>query len=102
PHTGGRSETEAAGSTLDEVLGDPDGRFPGLRFRIVDEHDRVRPHINFFVGTKLVRDLAVPVAPDDRADDRLRAERRRILSHVRDRKARARPMTGGWSAAVLA
>ncbi len=40
-----------------------DSSFPGLRFRMVDEQDRLRPHIAVFVGPKAVRDLATPVAP---------------------------------------
>ena len=38
-----------------------DERFPGLRFRIVDEQDRVRRHIHFFVGDELVKRLDHPV-----------------------------------------
>ena len=35
-----------------------------LRFRIIDEQGRVRPHIKMFVGPMLVRDLATPVPAD--------------------------------------
>lgn len=40
-----------------------DSSFPGLRFRMVDEQDQLRPHIAVFVGTSAVRDLATPVPP---------------------------------------
>ena len=40
-----------------------DSAFPGLRFRMVDEQGRLRPHIAVFVGPKAVRDLGTPVAP---------------------------------------
>lgn len=56
-YTGGVSEVDVAGETLGAVLHALDGRFPGLRFRIVDEHDRVRRHIHFFVGDTLVKQL---------------------------------------------
>ncbi len=39
-----------------------DARFPGLRFRIVDEQGAIRPHIKLFVDGELARDLAVSAA----------------------------------------
>ena len=64
-YTGGLSSIDLAGTTLGEVLQALDERFPGLRFRIVDEQDRVRPHINFFVGNALVRRLDHPIEGAD-------------------------------------
>jgi molybdopterin converting factor small subunit len=64
-YTAGRSEIEAEGRTLTELMGDLDRRYPGIRFRVVDEQDRIRQHMNFFVGGELVRDLAHPIAPGD-------------------------------------
>jgi molybdopterin converting factor small subunit len=51
------AEVDAEGSTLGEVLADLDRRHPGLRFRIVDEQDRMRPHVRFFVDGVQVFDL---------------------------------------------
>ncbi len=65
-YTAGRDEIEAHGTTLGELLADLDGRFPGMRFRMIDEQDRVRPHIRFFVNQVLVRELGASLAPDDR------------------------------------
>lgn len=62
-YTRGKSDVEAEGSTLAELMADMDRRFPGLRFRVIDEQDHIRPHMNFFVGGALVRDLASPIAP---------------------------------------
>jgi molybdopterin converting factor small subunit len=64
-YTGGVSRLEAAGATIDEVLGDLDRRFPGLRFRIIDEQDRIRPHIRLFVGKTAARDIAAPLHGGD-------------------------------------
>jgi molybdopterin converting factor small subunit len=64
-YTQGKSAVEAEGSTLAEVMADLDHRFPGLRFRVVDEQDRIRPHINVFVRQTLVRDLDCPLSPGD-------------------------------------
>ena len=48
------------GPTLADALADLDARFPGLRFRIVDEQDAIRPHIKMFIDGELARDLATP------------------------------------------
>jgi sulfur-carrier protein len=53
----GAAEVEAEGATLDELLRDLDRRHPGIRFRIVDEQDRMRPHVRFFVDGDQVFDL---------------------------------------------
>jgi molybdopterin synthase sulfur carrier subunit len=60
-----RKEVEASGATLDEVLGDLDRRYPGIRFRIIDEQERMRPHMRFFVNGAQTFDLAQPLHPSD-------------------------------------
>lgn len=45
-------------TTLNDVLAELDRRFPGLRFRIIDEQGKIRPHIKIFVDRDLARDLA--------------------------------------------
>jgi len=64
-YTGGRAEVEATGTTLAEVLSHLDSRYPGLRFRIVDEQDRIRPHIKLFVKRELAPIISQPVDPQD-------------------------------------
>ena len=58
-------EVEAEGTTLTELLLDLDRRYPGLRFRMIDEQDAVRPHMRIFVNGELVRDLTTALAPSD-------------------------------------
>ena len=60
-YTQGRAEVDACGATLDDVLRDLDARFPGIRFRLVDEQQRIRPHIKLFVAGTLAGTLAAPV-----------------------------------------
>jgi len=60
-----RGETEASGATVGEVLADLDRRYAGLRFRVVDEQDRIRRHIRIFVNGQQARDLAQPVGAAD-------------------------------------
>ncbi len=64
-YTGGRSEVEAEGATLDELLRDLDRRYPGIRFRMIDEQDRVRPHMRIFVNGEMAAGLDQRVAPTD-------------------------------------
>jgi molybdopterin converting factor small subunit len=64
----GRSQIEAEGATLAELLADLDRRFPGLRFRMIDEQDRPRPHIRLFVNGEQTFDLAHPLRSTDRLD----------------------------------
>ena len=53
---------EASGDTLDALLWDLDRQFPGIRFRMIDEQDRVRPHILFFVRGERTRELGEALA----------------------------------------
>jgi sulfur-carrier protein len=54
-------EVEAEGSTLDALVTDLDRRYPGLRFRIIDEQSAIRPHMRFFVNGEIVRDPKHPL-----------------------------------------
>lgn len=54
-----------AGDTLFDVVGDLDRHYPGIRFRIVDEHGCIRQHIKFFVNGTQARDLSPRLTGDD-------------------------------------
>ncbi len=59
------SEAQASGATLAAVLADLDRRYAGLRFRIVDEQDRIRRHIRIFVNGEQVHELGRPLGATD-------------------------------------
>ena len=59
------SLVDGSGATLAELLGDLDRRFPGLRFRVVDEQDRLRAHMRFFVNGEQVFELKRALSPTD-------------------------------------
>lgn len=64
-YTGGAREVDAKGATLAAVLAQLDARYPGLRFRIVDEQDRIRQHIRFFVNGEEVESVEHRLGPAD-------------------------------------
>ena len=64
-YTGGLRTIDLKGESLGAVLDALDGRFPGVKFRIVDERGCLRRHINLFVNEDLVTDLARRLAPSD-------------------------------------
>jgi len=59
------SVVEVEGSTVAEVLVELDRRYPGIRFRLVDERDALRRHMKIWVNDESVRDLDATVSPDD-------------------------------------
>ena len=64
-YTNGAREVDAQGDTLDALLRDLDRQFPGIRFRMIDEQDVVRPHIKLFVNAELERSLNAPLMSSD-------------------------------------
>ena len=64
-YTGQQAVVEAEGDTVGEVLAHLDDRYPGMRFRMVDEQGRVRTHMKIFVNEDAIRDLDTRVAASD-------------------------------------
>ena len=64
-YTGQKDEVEADGATLAEVLRELDGKYPGFRFRIIDEQDSIRPHIKIFVNLDQAHELSGNLRPQD-------------------------------------
>jgi molybdopterin converting factor small subunit len=64
-YTRNAREVEADGATLLELLADLDRRYPGIRFRMIDEQDAVRPHMRIFVNGEQVFDLHAALGKDD-------------------------------------
>lgn len=64
-YTDGASRVEAQGATVGAALDDLDRRFPGLKFRVIDEQDRVRKHMRMFIGQDETRSVAASLADGD-------------------------------------
>lgn len=61
----GTLNVQAEGATLDALFHDLDRRYPGLRFRVVDEQGRLRANMRVFVNGRDCRDLGRGLVPED-------------------------------------
>ena len=61
-YTGQRPEVEATGASVAELLADLEQQFPGIRFRMIDEQDQLRPHMRIFVNRRETRRLDTALA----------------------------------------
>lgn len=64
-YVGQQGTVEAEGATLALLFDDLDRRYPGLRFRVIDEQGAIRKHMRVFVNHVAVRGLDVALAPGD-------------------------------------
>jgi sulfur-carrier protein len=64
-YTGGRAEVVGAGTTVAHLLENLNAAFPGMRFRMIDEQDRIRQHIRIFVNREPVHNLDAPLRESD-------------------------------------
>ncbi len=64
-YTANAPQVTGVGKTLGELAVDLDRRYPGMRFRIIDEQGQIRPHIRFFVNGVQRRSLAAPLSGAD-------------------------------------
>jgi sulfur-carrier protein len=53
-YTNQENEVDAEGATMFDLLDDLNRRFPGIRFRMIDEQDALRPHMKLFVNGEQV------------------------------------------------
>lgn len=59
------AHAEASGVTLAAVVTDLDRQYPGIRFRMIDEQNRIRRHIRFFVNGGQVHELTQALGASD-------------------------------------
>lgn len=64
-YTNQSKEVEADGATVAELLEDLNRRYPGIRFRMIDEQDAIRPHMKIFVNGEQVMKLNSVLRPAD-------------------------------------
>ncbi len=64
-YTNQQKEVDAAGTTVADVLADLNRSFPGIRFRMIDEQDAIRPHMKIFVNGEQVFALTTSLNSTD-------------------------------------
>jgi len=58
-------ELELAADSLQALFAELERRFPGIRFRVIDEQGAIRRHMRVFVNGSQAMDLATPLGPRD-------------------------------------
>ena len=56
-YTSNKSQVEASGNSLMDLLADLESNFPGIRFRMINEQGGIRQHIKIYVNKELVAEL---------------------------------------------
>jgi sulfur-carrier protein len=60
-----QSEIELSAATLNAALNELERCYPGIRFRMIDEQNNIRPHIRFFLNGVQIRDFQQPLCDLD-------------------------------------
>ncbi len=64
-YTGGATQVSARGATIAALLGELERTHPGMRFRMIDEQERIRPHIRIFINQREVQSLGEALVAGD-------------------------------------
>jgi molybdopterin converting factor small subunit len=64
-YTAGAATVAGTGTTLAAVLEHLEAHYPGMRFRMIDEQQRIRPHMRLFVNNSEARELSAAVRDGD-------------------------------------
>jgi molybdopterin synthase sulfur carrier subunit len=60
----GQNWVEAAGATVGDVIDDLEARYPGIRFRMIDEQGNIRRHMRMFFDGEMVLELSQALRDD--------------------------------------
>jgi len=64
-YTNQQQQVDGEGNTVAELLENLNRQFPGIRFRMIDEQDAIRPHMRVFVNGEMVESLEVRLQATD-------------------------------------
>ena len=64
-YTNKASSVEAHGQSLEELLNNLDKSYPGIKFRMIDEQEKIREHIKLYVNEDEAHDLKVKLTDGD-------------------------------------
>lgn len=57
---------EGQGKTVLEVLDNLNVQYPGIKFRMINEHNQIRPHMKVFLNIDEIKDLSTSVSDTDK------------------------------------
>jgi hypothetical protein len=60
-YTGGNKPIEVQAADVREAMAALDRLYPGLAFRVIDEQQQIRPHMNIYLGEEKVLDLSTAI-----------------------------------------
>ncbi len=60
------NQVEGTGGTVLEVLNNLDAAYPGIKFRMIDEHNQIRRHMKIFLNQDEIKDLSTAVSDRDK------------------------------------
>jgi molybdopterin synthase sulfur carrier subunit len=64
-YTRGLGEVNLQAGSVGNLLREMDRNYPGMRFRVIDEQDCLRPHIKIYVNSEQVRSLDTVLSESD-------------------------------------
>ena len=64
-YTDNQKYVEISGKTLFEVLENLDLRYDGIRFRFIDENNKIRPHMRIYVNSVLTENMNIKLNETD-------------------------------------
>jgi molybdopterin synthase sulfur carrier subunit len=64
-YTAGAAQVNVSGDSIADILDGLERAHPGMRFRMIDEQDRIRPHIRIFINQREVSSLDAALAAKD-------------------------------------
>lgn len=64
-YTDGIKQLEVEARTVAEAVDELDKRYPGIKFRFIDEQGQIRDHMNLFLNKEQIRTLEISTTQDD-------------------------------------
>ena len=64
-YTKGLKKLNISGSTVREIIEKMEVDYPGIKFRFINELEKIRPHMNLFVNKNQIKSIDTSVTDSD-------------------------------------
>ena len=68
-YTAGLSKVQLDGNTVNEIIENLNGQYPGVKSRLCDESGQIKRYVNIFVNDEEIRSLQGPDTPLSEKDE---------------------------------